>query len=47
MVENERLGYQTDIGLRMALPLTDYVKLSRKHNDLPGPGTRYAGVDWW
>lgn len=35
------------IGLRMALPLTDYVTLSRKHNDLPGPGTGYAGVDWW
>lgn len=46
MVENKSFRAK-HIGLRMVLPLTGYIKSSRKHIDLSGRGMGYAGVDRW
>lgn len=43
MMENESLGTKQITGLRIAVPLTGYVKSSRKHKDLHGTSTRNAG----
>lgn len=46
IVENKSFRAK-HMGLRMTLPLTGYIKWSRKHKDLPGRGMGYAGLDRW